>query len=891
MPRCHRPVAFLFWQNPMKRTTCSRNRLFVVISGILALAPAAPGMAEDAVAADTPVSTLDAVRVVADYGYQPVDVKRDADVIVDSVTYNDLEAPTGDNSIASMLVQVPGVSFEGDGDEPRYITIRGISADLNVTTLDGLALATTGENGGGSRRVNLQLIPSDIAERVDVFKAFTAEQDAAAIGGAVDIVTRSAFATASPYFMADAYGIYSSFEGPAGENAGGAGRSHWGKGLKTAFASRFGADEQFGVVFTARYQDRVRNSSKIWSDARTYFNEAGQTIAAPDPALGWDGNNSLTKLAWGDYSNVITNKGASLKLEWRPREDVDAFAMGYAYNRRESSTMNSTNLLGNPRNFPERLRDSGTVAVDYIQSVVRYNQWDRTASGLISGMDWRLGDLSDLSLRAGYTREVYKDTQPYLQTRTTPRGQYFSYRMSELPELAGYTGDPLSNTYVLRSAEMTYTRAQQNVLDLRADYSFNVAPGATGLGFVTGVRWSRLRMDKDVDSIRKVTGSDATGYMYDPGYSHHGSNGFVVPWPDYDRFYGSVFPNLPVDQAATRHHSTISDYAYEEEVANAYLSLHYATDATHYILGLRYDDASFDARTPLTLDGTLTDQVTRPSGEYRSWLPSFNVGHDLGENWKLRGSVSRTIGRPTPGQLAQAESRTCGEETSGCSITRGNPDLDPRRADNYDLAIERYFGGSALVALTAFRKDIADDIFTLTTEEVVDGLTNRIRQPMNAEKSMIQGLELALVNRSFGFHPNLGASFNVSWLDGEMNYVADGSGRKLDRMQYQPDWMANLTLSYRIPAIRGTARLSVNHQDDYLGSIGSTPWNDKFVNRMTTVDLSFWHQVGERWTFKYEIDNLLDASPEWYHARDIGGTISQRDEYGQGVYFHAIHSF
>lgn len=869
----------------------SRPPLSLAVAGALAItaAPAAAETAAPEAAADA--VTLDAVRVVANYGYQPIDVKQGSPTIVDSVTYDDIEAPTGDNSIASMLVQVPGVSFEGDGDEPRYITIRGISSDLNVTTLDGLAMATLGENGSGSRRVNLQLVPSDIAERVDVFKAFTAEQDAAAIGGAIDIVSRSAFRTPGPYFMVDGYGIHSSFEGPAGENAGGAGKSHWGKGLKTAFADRFGAGEQFGVVFTARYQDRVRNSNKNWTDARTYFDEAGAPIAAPDPALGWDGNNSLAKFAYGDYSNVITNKGGSLKLEWRPRENVDTFLMGYLYNRRESSTMNSTNIIGDASDTRDRARDTGTVAVDYIQSVVRYNQWDRTSSGLTSGMDWHLDDLSTLSLRAGYTREHYKDTQPYLQTRTTPDGQYFSYLMSGLPQLTGYIGDPLANSYLLRAAEMTRTRAQQNVLDLRADYAFNLAPGALGFGFKAGARWSRLRMDKDVESERRVTGSDATGYMYDPGYSHHGSGGLIVPWPDYDRFYGAVYPGLPIDEAATRHHSTIADYAYEEEVANAYLSLHYATDATRYILGLRYDDTRFDGRTPLTLDGVLTDRFAGPNGGYASWLPSFNVVHDFNGNWKLRGSASRTIGRPTPGNVAQAESRTCGEETTGCSIARGNPDLDPRRADNFDLAVERYFdGGNALVALTAFRKDIADDIFTLTTEVERDGLLDRIRQPMNAETSTIRGLELALVNRAFGFHPNLGASFNLSWLDGEMDYVADGGGRSLDRMLYQPDWMANLTLTYNVPAIRGTARLSVNHQDDYLSSVGSTPWNDKFVNRMTTVDLSFWHRVGNRWTFKYEVDNLLDAHPEWYHARDIGGTISQRDEYGQGVYFHAIYA-
>jgi TonB-dependent receptor len=876
----------------MIRITCNRSQLSAFIAAILVLAPVKPAIANEAVvSADASVNTLDAVRAVADYGYQPVDVKKDAATIVDSVTYSDIEAPTGDNSIASMLIQVPGVSYEGDGDEPRYITVRGISSDMNVTTLDGLTLATTGENGSGTRRVNLQLVPSDISERVDVFKTFTAEQDAAAIGGAIDIVTRSAFTTSSPYFMVDGYGIYSDFDGPEGENAGGATKSHWGKGLKTAFARRFGAGDQFGVVFTGRYQDRVRNSNKNWPDTRTYFNAAGQPIANPDPALGWDGKNSLTKFAYGDYSNVITNKGASLKFEWRPREDVSSFLMGYAYNRRESSTMNSSDLIGNPRGVTERTQNTGRVEVDYIQSTLRYNQWDRTASGAISGLDWRLSDLSELFFRAGYTKETYSDLEPYAQVRATPDDQYYTYRMDPLPQMTSYLGDAFANRYALRAARITDNHAQENVLDARVDYAFNLAPGAMGFGLKTGLEWRRLRLGKDIDSLRYTIGGDVTGYMYDPGYSHYGSNGLRLPWLNYDRFWSNGVSGLAVDQAATRLNSRIGDYYYEEDIANAYLSLHYATDATHYIVGVRYDDTSFDGRTPLTVNGVLTEQYARPSGEYKSWLPSFNVVHDFNDYWKARAGFSRTIGRPTPGHIAQAESETCGEEGTGCTITRGNPDLKPRRAKNYDVALERYFDGSnALIALTAFRKEIADDIFTLTVEQEEDGVVNRIRQPMNADESTVQGLELSLVNRSFAFHPNLGASLNVSRLEGEMNYVTDAERRTIEQMQYQPDWMANLTLTYSIPQIRGTARLSANYQDDYLASIGSNQWNDKLFRHKTTVDLSFWHQVGDRWTLKYEFDNVLDSKPQWFHGRDVDGTTSQEDEYGQGFYVHVIYA-
>ncbi len=39
-------------------------------------------------------------------------------------------------------------------------------------------------------------------------------------------------------------------------------------------------------------------------------------------------------------------------------------------------------------------------------------------------------------------------------------------------------------------------------------------------------------------------------------------------------------------------------------------------------------------------------------------------------------------------------------------MTFGNPDLEPFRADSYDLSFEWYFADEALVALALFREDI-----------------------------------------------------------------------------------------------------------------------------------------------------------------------------------------
>jgi outer membrane receptor protein involved in Fe transport len=109
--------------------------------------------------------------------------KAQSPALVDTVVYDDLETISADGNVAEQLRLLPGISTIDEGDAPRFITIRGISPDLNQTTIDGITLASIGNDGEGSRSVNLQIIPSELTQRMDVYKTFTAEQDGAAIGG------------------------------------------------------------------------------------------------------------------------------------------------------------------------------------------------------------------------------------------------------------------------------------------------------------------------------------------------------------------------------------------------------------------------------------------------------------------------------------------------------------------------------------------------------------------------------------------------------------------------------------------------------------------------------------------------------------------------------------
>ena len=67
-----------------------------------------------------------------------------------------------DANVSESLQHVPGVSLQSDSGFGRFLTVRGLSPDLNTTEYAGIELSATNVNAnpnGGSRAVALDFIP------------------------------------------------------------------------------------------------------------------------------------------------------------------------------------------------------------------------------------------------------------------------------------------------------------------------------------------------------------------------------------------------------------------------------------------------------------------------------------------------------------------------------------------------------------------------------------------------------------------------------------------------------------------------------------------------------------------------------------------------------------
>ena len=119
---------------------------------------------------------------------EAINVQRTSDNILDVMPSDVIQSLPNEN-IADVVGRMPGVSLERDEGEGKYVQIRGTEPRLNNMTVDGVELPAPEDN---VRQFKLDTIPADIVESVEVNKTLAANQDADAIGGTVNLVTKKA---------------------------------------------------------------------------------------------------------------------------------------------------------------------------------------------------------------------------------------------------------------------------------------------------------------------------------------------------------------------------------------------------------------------------------------------------------------------------------------------------------------------------------------------------------------------------------------------------------------------------------------------------------------------------------------------------------------------------
>jgi TonB-dependent receptor len=306
-------------------------------------------------------------------------------------------------------------------------------------------------------------------------------------------------------------------------------------------------------------------------------------------------------------------------------------------------------------------------------------------------------------------------------------------------------------------------------------------------------------------------------------------------------------------------------------------------------LGLRYVDTETEAVGYLS--ATLPNTETN---SYDNLLPSVNLALDATKNLVLRAAASRTMTRADLNSLAPIKTYS----DVNFSVSGGNSQLLPLKADAFDLGAEWYFSNQGVFAASLFYKDIKSFISSPRTSEPLrpedypavravyptqprlldPTLTWTYQSSANVDGTSLKGFELAH-QQAFKFLPgalgNLGFIGNYAYVDSTTQALRNGATVEVP-LEGLSKHSWNGTLYYETN--RYGARLSVNKRDDYITSNTGSNGN---VSEATTgpirYDLSAAYHFSGKLSLTLEAVNLTNETERLFTTGD--GNLNLVREY------------
>src|SRR5580693_10391825 len=227
-----------------------------------------------------------------------MDIKRDADVVVDSISAEDL-GKFPDANVAESLQRITGVAIDRNSvGEGQTVTIRGFGPTFNTVLVDGRQLPTQ----TGHRSFQFDTVPADLINGADVYKTSAASQDDGGIGGLMNLHTPR------PLDLKKFTAI-ASVKGEKDDLAG----SHVEPQAFVLLSDTF-ADGTFGALASLSLQERSAPTNEAYT---------GNWVTTDFPLLPGDPHGfmpqQIDNIALDAFYRRI---GAHGVLQWRPNDQL-----------------------------------------------------------------------------------------------------------------------------------------------------------------------------------------------------------------------------------------------------------------------------------------------------------------------------------------------------------------------------------------------------------------------------------------------------------------------------------------------------------------------------------------------------------------------------------------
>lgn len=783
-----------------------------------------------------------------------------------------------DRNAAEAVQRMQGVAVARYHGEADAATVRGTPFAWTSTMFNGSRLPSS--NVLGNRSSVLDAVPSEIIQYVQVAKALTPDWEGDAIGGSVNFITRTA--PVKRMLNVSAAGGYNSFSQNGTYNA------------SLVYGDRF-FNNKLGLIIAGAIWDRQWGTDSYDISYNTGLPDATQ-------------QKSISNIMFKRYMGKRQTMGLNAGLE-------------YAFNPSHKIFV---------RGLMDKFNDIRPVYESYIdysntryQYNYRYSYYQTKLNGAELGgehqlsstvkMDWAVSD---------YISKYYLETPPTNSAKGLPIATFrqkitggFSDLSSDGKRYWGFDspdgkgGNPedfrvgLNNpSETMDPAKLTLQQLVIAQLDTKEEdrtAQINVKINATSkLSFKAGAKYRHKYRESSYGSSIVYLPGAALGIPGSPALLSL-SQLQTAPFPKGHGFFKELGENYDqyimnpltkqqlfdlYDTAALRKNgfgnytpaaNATNFYSGTEDVMAGYVMAEIdATDKLKFVVGVRNEF------TKLNLDGSKATVSGSPAktsitpakvkSDYNALLPMLHAKYKLNDQANLRAAYTRTFVRPNFYDMTPGESENA--TTNPISLTKGNPDLKPTFANNFDLMGEYYFRNIGLLSGGVFYKDISDVIFSDRSFYSENGNNYSLTQARNLNKATLFGFE-AGINKRFnflkGFWSGFGVEFNYTYIDSKVDVprTATANAAKItDRtsLPNQSKHLFNAILFYERNGVM--VRLAGNYRGPSVETINQQLGPDFYIwtDKNFTVDASATVSITNRIRTFVELNNLTNEPLRTY---------------------------
>ncbi|WP_191966445.1 TonB-dependent receptor [Cellvibrio sp. KY-YJ-3] len=710
-----------------------------------------------------------------------MDVKREAVGVVDAISAEDI-GKMPDTNLAESLQRIPGVSIDRVNGEGSKVTVRGLSGDYNLVTLNSRQMPAS--SFGTSRSFDFANLASEGVSGVQVYKSGRADVQSGGMGALINIVTPRPLS--SP-------GLKAVLGGKAVYDDSSVMKDDLTPEVSGLFSNTF-ADDTIGVALTGSYQERNsgdRNASV--SDWFVHATDGGDWAGIPAEHQPGDGRTYAIPSEVMYSVNEVNRKrlNSQLTLQYQPIEqltvtadylyvtqqnEVNNFGTGFWFTRDNDLDIEWSDT--NPAYPLSYTENSGRHEIN---SIVKFNKTKSNLKSSGLNVKWDATDNLELEFDAHNSTSLSGPNGKWGGNNQFNFGSIDNYRvsmdfsgkfpvMNRIGHEDGRTNVAPDISLMQLTNNIFRIQEQDSSVDeyqLKGTYNFddsfidNIKAGVgtneiTNKYFFLGYQaqnqgsWSGVQGENGVGDIPRsywIVDKLSNYFDHDATNGANFQNSFVRgKWDELlavgADLYGSDTGHCIRAYCTTRDPALANDGLDDQTTVEtsdfAYLQFGFKPEIAgmpaNLAVGVRHETTDVEstayvsAYTPYIRwnSGNEYSLIANGSeygvttGSYSKTLPNLDFDIALTDDIKARASFSKTISRPNYNDLKGGFVWGTAPRVSMGSASAGDPDLNPMESTNFDLSAEWYYADSSYVSLGFFKKDVVDFIGSSAPVTITD---------------------------------------------------------------------------------------------------------------------------------------------------------------------------